>query len=120
MISAFEFQKLVAGDTFGSVRNYCIDGICSRCGDCCSDILPVTDEELNKLRKFVRSRKYKPNTQVKIGMMVRYDMTCPFLNSESRHCDVYDIRPEVCRLLSAMLIQMKLLCIQPRSIWILQ
>lgn len=97
MSRALSFQKSVFGDRFGKTENLCVDGHCSCCGGCCSDIIPVTEKELDTLRKFVRLHHYKPHTQLKMGMTAIYDMTCPFLNEEKK-CDIYDIRPEICRL----------------------
>lgn len=97
MSRALAFQKSVFGDHFGETENHCVGGHCSCCGGCCSDIFPVTKKELDTLRKFVRSHHYKPHTQLKMGMTATYDMTCPFLNEEKK-CDIYDIRPETCRL----------------------
>lgn len=93
MSRALSFQESIFGDRFGKTENLCVDGHCSCCGGCCSDIIPVTKKELDTLRKFVRSHHYKPHTQLKMGMTATYDMTCPFLNEEKK-CDIYDIRPE--------------------------
>lgn len=97
MSSALDFQRALMKEEFDSIHNFGKDGKCSKCGMCCSDIIPVTDKELETLKRFVKVNKYKPNTRIKVGMVEGYDMTCPFLNDNGK-CDVYKIRPEVCRL----------------------
>lgn len=97
MSKALDFQKAVHGECFGKVVDKSNCGRCSMCGECCSDIIPLTADEVLRLRRFVRENQYVANTKVKLGMSVLYDMTCPFLNSENK-CDVYDIRPDVCKL----------------------
>lgn len=39
--------------------NSCIDGKCSCCGECCTDLLPLTDAELKRLKNYLQ-REY-PN-----------------------------------------------------------
>ena len=94
---ALEFQKSVHGDGFGDVKDLSIHGKCSKCGGCCSDILPLTDLEIKRLRDFVVKNKYRPNTKITVLSNASYDMTCPFLSSENT-CTIYEIRPSVCRL----------------------
>lgn len=94
-MGAAEFVKSIFGDC--KVVNCSHGGVCACCGGCCSDILPITKKESDTLRHFVQTHNYKPNTRVSAVLVNPYDMTCPFLNKECR-CDVYDIRPQVCRL----------------------
>ena len=97
MFNALDFQKAINGDNFGKVVDNSIGGKCSCCGECCSDIIPLLKEEIITLRHFVKKNNYIANTKaLKVHGDV-YDCTCPFLNAENK-CDVYDIRPQICRL----------------------
>lgn len=96
-MNALEFQRAVVGDECGVVVDRSCNGKCACCGECCSDILPLTKSEISKLRNFVRRTNFKATTHICAPSMATYDMTCPFLTKENK-CAVYDIRPQVCRL----------------------
>lgn len=97
MSRALDFQKAIHGADFNHVVDNSNCGHCSCCGECCSDIIPLTVDEINRLKRFVKKNHYKANTKIRVPMTATYDMTCPFLNADNK-CDVYAIRPEVCKL----------------------
>lgn len=97
MSKALAFQKMTMGSEFYGVTDCSQNGVCSRCGSCCADILPLLSTEIVTLRNFVKKNNYKANTRVNALMVNPYDGTCPFLNKDCG-CDVYEIRPEICRL----------------------
>lgn len=70
------------------------NGSCSKCGGCCSNILPLTDNEKNKIKKIIKKRKLKPSYHIPLN---GFDMTCPMLDSNSR-CRIYEDRPNICRV----------------------
>lgn len=39
-----------------NLYNYTVDGKCSKCGNCCSDILPLSDDEIRRIHKYVRQK----------------------------------------------------------------
>lgn len=63
-------------------------GNCKRCGCCCSDILPVTPEEIAVLRQYAATHRVKDKQRNK--------GKCPFLRR--RRCAVYKVRPAICRI----------------------
>ena len=77
------------------VTDFTIDGACSGCGQCCSDLLPVSREEIDRISRYVRSHNIKEhhNNVLAEG----YDFTCPFRDNVKRICSIYSIRPEICR-----------------------
>ena len=87
------------------VTDYTQDGNCSNCGACCSARLPLMGSEIKRIRRFVRESGYKPHRFA----LTYLDLTCPFRNNEKRCCDIYKIRPAICR---------DFLCANPsRGIW---
>ncbi|MBQ9041461.1 MAG: YkgJ family cysteine cluster protein [Eggerthellaceae bacterium] len=64
------------------------------CGECCSRILPMTEQEANVLRKAVADRSIQLRPE-----MAEIDFTCPLL-SDDKTCMVYDVRPFICRTYS--------------------
>ena len=94
---AHRFIQEFNAERRAGVYNFSKDGHCSGCGACCSDILPMSLPEVNRIRKWVAQHKYVPNTQILPMMTATYDMTCPFLNKQKK-CDIYEIRPAVCKL----------------------
>ena len=77
--------------------NNCIDGKCSGCGECCADLLPLTDKEVADLRKYAKSHHLKENRHTMFFDPSATDLTCPFRNEKEGKCDVYPVRPLICR-----------------------
>ena len=74
--------------------DFTINGKCSKCGQCCSNFIPLTEDEVKRLKKIVRKRKLKPHRNHVVNAM--YDATCPFLNDENK-CRIYEDRPMICK-----------------------
>lgn len=74
-------------------------GQCSRCGGCCSSVLPLGDEDIARLRSFIADTGFEPS--LPDGHDVIY-MHCPFLVEDktagTKSCAAYDVRPGVCRV----------------------
>lgn len=77
-----------------------VNGQCSRCGECCSNFLPLNKKEFKRLRYWVKKHHYKPPKRYELQDEAVWDATCPFLIEENNRtlCAVYAIRPEVCQL----------------------
>ena len=78
-----------------TVQNFTNNGKCSRCGGCCNAVLPMTEKELHKLKRFVKNNHVKPRRKLFLSEN-SVDGTCPFLSGENM-CMVYPVRPSVCR-----------------------
>lgn len=88
----------IVRDMQKGVINFTNNGECSNCGKCCSALLPMTDKEFKTLKTFVRYYKYKPHKVIlPLADGAVNSMTCPFRNEETKRCDVYSIRPRICR-----------------------
>lgn len=77
------------------VYNFTKDGKCTKCGNCCTALLPMTKEELKTIQRYVK-RKHIKIVEHK-DKDVQFDITCPFRNDELRICTVYEVRPQICR-----------------------
>lgn len=86
-----------APDPKESYENHCVDGKCSGCGECCVDLLPVTPQEIERIRKFVEKYDLKEHRQAPFWDPNATDMTCPFRNQHEHKCDIYPVRPYICR-----------------------
>lgn len=74
--------------------NCTVNGQCSGCGECCSDLLPLTKKDIKRLNHYIKKQK--------IGLRPKEnddDISCPFLNENNR-CNVYEARPMICRVFS--------------------
>lgn len=74
------------------------DGECSRCGACCSNILPLYKEDIKRIEQYMKKRDIKEN--VLPGTAVYNNVAigvCPFYNADEKKCDIYNIRPWICR-----------------------
>lgn len=76
-------------------QQFCVDGKCIGCGECCSDFLPVSEKEIKRLKQYVR--KHNLTEHRHNFLLGTNDCTCPFRNEASRKCDVYEVRPLICR-----------------------
>lgn len=75
--------------------NFTNNGKCSKCGSCCSTLLPLKESEIKRLRKIIKMRHLKPHEQPKVVMAI--DLTCPFLTDDNL-CSIYDDRPWICKI----------------------
>lgn len=86
------------------------NGKCSKCGSCCSNFIPLTEDEIQKLQELVK----KDDTEVQIKYIPdgRIMMMCPFLimnnENEIRKCSIYEDRPSICKLFICSNAKMKL------------
>jgi len=78
------------------VTDFTIDGHCSQCGACCSDYLPLSQKEIDRIHKYVKAHNLHEHTSL-VVMGNFLDATCPFRNSVKKRCDIYEVRPEICR-----------------------
>lgn len=83
-----------------SCTNYCINGSCSNCGNCCTELLPLTNEEVKLIKAYVKEKHIKPYSDI----FFRYNdkestnLMCPFRDFEEKKCRIYEVRPKICRL----------------------
>ena len=75
------------------------NGECSKCGECCSALLPVSDDEIKQIRQYRKSHHIKPKSVVRAPMTNHtIDLTCPFLDvGREQKCMIYEVRPLICK-----------------------
>lgn len=76
------------------ITDFSNGGSCSNCGSCCTGILPLTQGEIKRIKRYVSVKKIKEQRH---NALIGYDATCPFRDEEKRECLIYEVRPEICR-----------------------
>ena len=76
-------------------------GKCTGCGQCCSDMLPLTNADVARIRLYIRRNDIRPISHVLAPFAgPSLDMVCPFMDEhapDGRHCTIYPVRPAICR-----------------------
>ena len=70
------------------------NGLCSKCGECCSNFLPLALSEILRIKSFISEHHITAINHAPNGYI---DGMCPFLNHE-KLCTIYDIRPLICKV----------------------
>ena len=80
------------------VTDFTIDGECSNCGACCSNYLPLSREDIDRISRYIKKHNIKPSAHG-IPYNAGVDMICPFMVADKEHkCRIYHVRPKICRL----------------------
>lgn len=92
----------VISDMNHGLYNLTKDGKCTGCGQCCSNVLPLTSGEIRQIKRYIKShgiKEQKHTFPAVLAKPVAYDMTCPFLDDsrEKDKCTIYKVRPGICR-----------------------
>ena len=69
------------------------NGVCSGCGECCSNWLPISEKEYFEIGKYITKHNIMGWRNV---LNKNWHDKCPFLNSYNK-CNIYSIRPLICR-----------------------
>ena len=77
------------------ITNFTCNGKCSNCGQCCGDILHLSESEIKLIDNYLKKHKIKPTPK---SIMVDYDNTCPFRDNKNKKCKIYEVRPQICRV----------------------
>lgn len=62
---------------------------CTNCGRCCG-LVPASQKEIAEIRQYIKKHGIIPEKQ---------GITCPFRNEKEKKCDIYPVRPIICRLM---------------------
>ena len=77
-------------------QDYMVNGECPEsCGKCCNSILPLNQNEIKQISKYIKENKIKLINHNTVFTQ-KYVDVCPFLNEKQR-CNIYPVRPDVCR-----------------------
>lgn len=75
-------------------------GVCRDCGNCCGNILPITQDDYLRIRSYVDAHKIKPSKQWFLKGFTKPTVhnDCPFLLDKDEHrCAIYPVRPGICK-----------------------
>ena len=89
----------VMQDMRNGTYDFTENGKCSQCGACCSNILPMTDKEIETIRRYIKRHGIKEQKHFLPLANPAIDLTCPFLDStkKTEKCTIYEARPAICR-----------------------
>lgn len=76
------------------IKDNTINKKCSRCGECCGIFIPITDEEIKIIKNYVKQKNIVPEDRVNDNNV---ELRCPFFNVKEYKCNIYEVRPFVCR-----------------------
>jgi len=73
---------------------------CSKCPDrgCCCGVFMMSKELVNKHRDKFQVKQFQVLEDKDSITIVTDDLGCIFLNRKTRRCEIYEDRPEICRL----------------------
>ena len=68
---------------------------CTKCGECCGIVLPMDQDDANKIQEYVIKHKIFPQRHLKI---MTNKWQCPYYNGDKeKGCSIYEARPKICR-----------------------
>ena len=76
------------------LTDFTVGGKCSNCGECCSNLLPLSVGEIKTIKNYIKKHGIKEQRH---NAMIGTDMTCPFRDDANKKCLIYKIRPQICR-----------------------
>lgn len=84
---------------YSSITDFTNNGECSKCGNCCSRTLPMTQKEINQIRIYIKKHNIKRQVHiVNVLKEASVDGVCPFLDdTKENKCTIYEVRPSICR-----------------------
>lgn len=94
VISALEVIERGMED---NIYNFTKNGKCSGCGNCCTNLLPMSQKEVDTVHRYIKKNKIKECKHLLPVATPTYDMTCPFRDNDNGVCTIYEVRPMICR-----------------------
>lgn len=88
----------VRRDMEHGVYNMTCNGKCTGCGNCCSNLLPMTDKEIEVIRRYIKKHGIKEQKHIIPFANAVLDLTCPFLDTgkSKEKCVIYPVKPLIC------------------------
>lgn len=77
----------------------CVNGKCVGCGNCCTELLPMTLKEVETIQNYVKENKIKPYSEIffEYNGVPSMNLMCPFRDLDTKTCRIYEVRPNICR-----------------------
>jgi len=89
---------------------------CKQCGECCKIVVKVSNNEINRIKQ--QGHKdflEKDPIKGKGYALKRINGNCVFLKDNK--CEIYEIRPEICRLYPFLDKNVKISSCKPRDVF---
>ena len=84
-------------DMEAGVFDYTDAGRCSNCGSCCSNILPISKEEILQIKLYIKQHQIKEQVCNYPTAEPVFNFVCPFRDAVGKKCLIYQVRPAICR-----------------------
>lgn len=84
-------------DMESGVTDFTVDGKCSNCGQCCSNILPISQKEIKTIRRYIDEHGIEEQICRYPTSAPTIELTCPFRDDSQKKCLIYKVRPAICR-----------------------
>lgn len=91
------FEDMSADEKRGPF-DFTVNGECSGCGECCSNFLPISSFEIDRIKRYVKKNNVPEQFVIAPVVGPTLDLTCPFRSEKERKCLIYEVRPEICRV----------------------
>lgn len=81
------------------IKNDSIDltcnGKCTKCGECCSSLLPLTTKDIERIKRYVKKNNIKIQKHI---LIMQSKLMCPYYTgNKEKGCNIYEARPSICR-----------------------
>ena len=96
MPDVISFLEAVQRDMYDNIYNFTKDGKCSGCGGCCSNLLPMSQKEVDVIHRYIKKHHVKECKHLLPIANLAFYMTCPFRDNDKKICMIYEVRPEIC------------------------
>ena len=94
----FGILEDVYKDMESGVFDFTDNGRCVGCGQCCSDLLPVSAKEIKEIKRYIKKHRIAEQKHfIPTADVLQFDLTCPFRSDSERKCLIYKLRPAVCK-----------------------
>lgn len=81
--------------------DYTKNNKCTRCGNCCSNNIPLTQKEIQRIKSYIKKNNIEPEYHLPLVVtnVTQNDFVCPFLRIKNNisECLIYSVRPFICQ-----------------------
>ncbi len=74
------------------IQDFSCNGQCSKCGECCTNFLPISQNEMADIIEYVINNNIKPQKHI---LVMQNRLTCPYY--DGKKCVIYEVRPLICK-----------------------
>lgn len=97
MYDLLNFITKTGEEMRAGVFDYTVEGRCSNCGSCCSNLLPLSNKEVKIIADYIKKHGVKEYKRRFPTAKNFSDLSCPFRDDTEKKCLIYPVRPAICR-----------------------